>query len=73
MEVEAKAFEAGIQFARDVRIQDFIIEGDSLILYNALCGNTPPHFSVAVVVSGMTMMCGDFYILIDKVINQLAY
>ena len=73
MEVEAKAFEAGIQFARDVRIRDFIIEGDSLILYNALCGNTPPQFSVAVVVSGMTMMCGDFYILIDKVINQLTY
>ena len=27
LEVEAKAFEAGIQFAKDVGIQDFIVEG----------------------------------------------
>ena len=61
LEVEAKAFEAGIQFAKDVGIQDFIVEGDSLILYNALCGNTSPPSSVAAVVSGLTMMCGDLY------------
>ena len=61
LEAEAKAFEAGFQSARDVGIQDFIIEGDSLVLYNALCGNTPPPASVAAVVSGMKMMCGDRY------------
>ena len=61
LEVQAKAFEAGIQFAKDVGIQDFIVEGDSLILYNALCRNTSPPSSVAAVVSGMTMMCGDLY------------
>ena len=44
LEVEAKAFEAGIQFAKDVGIQDFIVEGDSMILYNALCGNTSPPY-----------------------------
>ncbi|XP_065616449.1 uncharacterized protein LOC136061925 [Quercus suber] len=59
LEAEAKAFEAGTQFAKDVGIQDFIIEGDSLVLYNALCGNTPPPASVAAVVLGMKMMCGD--------------
>ena len=61
LEAEAKAFEAGFQSARDVGIQDFIIEGDSLVLYNALCGNTPPPASVAAVVSAMKMMCGDLY------------
>ena len=61
LEVEAKAFEVGIQFAKDVRIQDFIVEGDSLILYNALCGNTTPPSLVVAVVLGMTIMCGDLY------------
>ena len=31
------------------------------MLYNAFCGNTPPPSSVAAVVSGMKMMCGDLY------------
>ena len=29
MEVEAKAFEEGLLFAKDIGIQDFILEGDS--------------------------------------------
>ena len=36
LEVEAKAFEARLQFAKDVGIYDFIVEGDSLVVYNAL-------------------------------------
>lgn len=32
LEVEAKAFEAELQFAKDVGIFDFIIEGDSLVV-----------------------------------------
>ena len=36
VEAEAKAFEAGLQFAKDIGIQDFILEGDSLIIHRAL-------------------------------------
>lgn len=35
LEARAKAFEDGLQFAKNVGIHDFIIEGDSLIVYNA--------------------------------------
>lgn len=32
VEVEAKDFELGLQFAKDVGIRDLILEGDSLIM-----------------------------------------
>ena len=34
---EAKAFEVGLLFAKEVGIRDVILEGDSMIVYNALC------------------------------------
>ena len=50
LEVEAKAFEVGLEFARDVGVQDFILEGDSLVVYNALFGfSTPPSTKAFVV------------------------
>lgn len=36
IEAKAKAFEVGFQFGKDFRIREFIIEGDSLVLGNAL-------------------------------------
>ena len=58
METEAKAVEVGVQFARDIGIQDCIIEGDSLTIYTALYGNTSPPSAVAVVVSSIKVLCG---------------
>ena len=60
LEVEAKAVEVAIQFARDVGIFDFIMEGDSLIVYNALCGHSPPPSSVVVIILGALGFCGLF-------------
>ena len=36
IEIEAKAVEVGLQFAKDLSIRDFILEGDSLFVINAL-------------------------------------
>ncbi|XP_075650221.1 uncharacterized protein LOC142620796 [Castanea sativa] len=48
VETEAKAFEFGLQFARDMLIHDFVLEGDSLVVVNALKETSPPPALVAV-------------------------
>ena len=60
LEAKAKAFEDGLQFAKDVGIHDFIIEGDSLIVYNAFCGHSSSPSFVASIISGMIVTCGAF-------------
>ena len=50
IKVEAKAVETGLQFAKDLLIQDFILEGDSLIMTNALKELSPPPSFVATIV-----------------------
>ena len=41
VEAEAKAWEAGLLFAKDVDVHEIVLEGDSLVIYNALCGACP--------------------------------
>lgn len=41
METEAIAHEADLVFAKDISIHNLIIEGDSLIIHNALCETSP--------------------------------
>ena len=53
LEVEAKAFEAGLQFAKDLGIQDFILEGDSLNVYRALVGLSHAAVVVAPIIYGI--------------------
>ena len=60
LEVEAKAFEAGLQLARDMGFQDIILEGDSLILVRALCGLSSPPSTIDSMVVGMQLLCSDF-------------
>ena len=45
IETEAKALETGMQFARDVGIQEFILESDSLVLICSLLGLCTSIFS----------------------------
>ena len=40
IEVEAKAFKSGLEFPKNMDIQDFVLEGDSLNIVHALCGNS---------------------------------
>ena len=60
LEVEAKAFEAGLQLARDMGYQDIILEGDSLILVRALYGLSWPPSTIDSMVVGMQLLCLDF-------------
>lgn len=60
VEAKAKAFEVGIQFAKDLLIHDFFLEGDSLMLVNALNELTPPPLSVAVIVSSSLSTFNEF-------------
>ena len=46
VEVKAKAVEFGLQFSKDLLIQDFIMEGDSLVVFNALSETSPPPSSI---------------------------
>ncbi|KAL0006362.1 hypothetical protein SO802_013923 [Lithocarpus litseifolius] len=52
-EVEAKAMEAAVIFARDVGIQNIIFEGDSLQVYNCLHGTSKAPPAVANVLNGI--------------------
>ena len=40
----------GFQFAKDLSVQDFMLESDSLVLVNALRDFSPPPLSVAALV-----------------------
>ncbi|KAL0004610.1 hypothetical protein SO802_012171 [Lithocarpus litseifolius] len=60
IETKAKAFEIGIAFAREIGIRDFVLEGDSLIMIQALCNSAPAPFSVAPLVYGIAVATHDF-------------
>ena len=59
--LEAKAVEAGLLFTRDVGIRDFILEGDSLIIFQALSGHSLPPSSIAPIVFGLMSSTNDFH------------
>ena len=59
LEVEAKAFESGLLFAKDARLQEFILEGDSLNVVCALQGVLPPSVLVMSIIYGIQSSCND--------------
>ena len=60
VEIEAKAVEIGLQFAKDPLIQDFILEGDSLLVINALKELSPPPSSVVAIISSSLLVSQEF-------------
>ena len=53
LEVEAKAYEASVLLARHLGLMNGVLEGDSLIISNALKRVTEPPTSVVAVVEGI--------------------
>ena len=60
LEIEAKAFEVGLQFAKDVGIYVLILEGDCLVMYRALAGISPCLASIAAIVYGIEAASQNF-------------
>lgn len=60
VEAEAKAIELGLQFAKDMLIQEFVLESDSLILVNTLKEVSPPPTAVAALVYGSLAASHEF-------------
>ena len=61
IEVEAKAFGVGFQFAKDMSIQEiFVMEGDSLTMIQVFNEQSPPSLSVTLVVYGILSFLLDF-------------
>nr|XP_023928573.1 uncharacterized protein LOC112039899 [Quercus suber] len=60
VEIEAKAMEAGVLFARDVGIQEAVFEGDSLIICKALQGDGRAPSSIQNVLEGTLDLVSSF-------------
>lgn len=60
VEIEAKTVEVGLQFAKELSIQDFILEGDSLLVINTPKELSPPHSSVAAIISSSLLVSQEF-------------
>ena len=77
LEVETKAFEAGLQLARDTSLQDIVLEGNSLVIVRALCGLSYPPSSVASLILGMQLFSSKFHMVnvshVRRQGNKLAH
>ena len=59
LEAEAKAYELGIMFAKDMRFREIALEGDSVMFSNAIAGISPPS-SIASVVYEISSLLSAF-------------
>ncbi|KAK9987548.1 hypothetical protein SO802_027787 [Lithocarpus litseifolius] len=56
LEVEAKAYEAGVLLARHLELKNGVLEGDSVIVSNALKQVSQPPTSIAAIVEGIHIL-----------------
>ena len=60
LEAEAKAYELGILFARDMGFHEIAHEGDTVMVSNAISGISPPPSSIASVVCEISSLLSAF-------------
>ena len=77
LEVEAKAYEAGVLLARHLGLKDGVLEGDSLIVFNALKRVSQPPILIAAIVEGIHALGLDIRVVdyshVRRIGNQLAH
>ena len=62
--------EIGLQFAKEPLVQDFILEGDSLLVINALKELSPPPSSVVAIISSSLLVSQEFRHVFSHVPRQ---
>ena len=60
LEAEAKAMDEAVSFARDVGLQDFIFEADSIIISSALFGTITVPVAIDNIIAGTLHKLQDF-------------
>ena len=60
IEVEARAFEVGIFFVKEVGIREFILEGDSAVIVQTLKKVSHAPSSIASIIYGSLTKCHEF-------------
>ena len=58
--LEAKAFEFGLGFSKDMGIQDFVLKGDSLNIVHALSRNSHATSTIVALIYGMLVTSFEF-------------
>ena len=61
LEAEAKSYELGIMFAKDMGFHEIVLEGDLVMVSNAIAGISPPPSSIASVVYGISSLLSVFH------------
>ncbi|XP_050277759.1 uncharacterized protein LOC126719221 [Quercus robur] len=72
LEAEVKAWEEGVKFVREVGVYDFKLEGDSLVVFNALRGLSTTHAAVESVIRGVLMEPIKTNELLEKQLPELC-
>ena len=72
LEVEAKAYEAGLLLARHLGLRDVVLEVDSLIISNALKQFTLSPTSIDAIVEGIHGLGAEIGVLIFLMYTGLA-
>ena len=77
LEVEPKAYELGITFAKDMGFHEIVLEGDSVMVSNDIAGISPPPSLIASVVYGISSLLSAFRRFsishVGRKGNQVAY
>ena len=73
IEVEAQAFESGLEFAKNMDIQDFVLEGDSLNIVHALCGNFHATSTITTLIFGVQVASYEFQNVLFSHVHRNGY
>ena len=72
-EVEAQTFESSLEFAKYMGIHDFVLEGDSLNIVHALCGNSHATSTITTLIYGVLVASYEFQNVLFSHVQELLW